>query len=128
MVLGLLGMALMQTVVAHADPARAQLAPTPPPDQVTITITVREDGQVRTFRKAVPGSDIRAIMRGTRQLLVRSFAALPPPPQQYIFSCGGDFEQSDGSCNDVIVACAILDLEFECNKYDAEGVCTNGGC
>jgi hypothetical protein len=115
-IVGLLCVAMAHTVVAA------------PRDQVTITIKVVEDGRAQTFRKVVPGSDLRAVVLGTRTLLVDTFAALPPPPEAYIFQCGGDFEQSDGSCADVILACIILGLEFECNKYDEEWVCTNGGC
>ncbi|HEX2244193.1 MAG TPA: hypothetical protein VHK27_13285, partial [Gammaproteobacteria bacterium] len=64
----------------------------------------------------------RAIVSGN------TITAPPGEPTADIFHCGGDIEESDGTCNDVIVACATLDLEFECNKEDEEGVCTNGGC
>lgn len=44
-----------------------------------------------------------------------------------IFKCGGDFH-SDGTCYDVALSCATIGLEFKCNKYDEEGICTNGSC
>jgi len=99
--------------------------------QIVITVdTTTSDGRSLTLRTTVPGDDLRDSLGAARKLLADSFTLTtdPPGPIPYIFKCGGDFEKSDGTCSDVIADCVTIGIEFECNKYDDEGVCTNGGC
>lgn len=67
--------------------------------------------------------------RANRAFVGGDTIAFSPPGSGLaaIFKCGGDFH-SDGTCSDVIASCTTFGLEFECNKYDVQGVCTNGGC
>ena len=76
----------------------------------------------RTTQKVIKNRK-RRVRRGDTIVVIP-----PEEPIPAIFECGGDFEESDGTCNDVIVACATIDIDFECKKEDEEGVCTNGCC
>ena len=67
--------------------------------------------------------------RTNRAFVSGDTIAVSPPGSGIaaIFKCGGDFH-GDGTCSDVIASCATVGLEFDCNHYDDQGVCTNGGC
>ena len=98
---------------------------------VLVTIQTQDVyGRTRTLR-IVSEPKIKVALGAARSLLLDgllSFTDYPQLPVPYIFQCGGDFEHSDGTCANVIVACATIGIKFNCNKYDDEGVCTNGGC
>lgn len=99
---------------------------------VLIIETTTTDGRTVQMRSE-HGNDVKSVIRKARAFVVDSFmiGSTVPDPLQAIFKCGGSSATDpggDGTCNDVIASCATLDVEFECNKYDDEGICTNGSC
>ncbi len=100
--------------------------------KVVVTVDVETDDGRQLKLQSKPSTDIKAVLGSARALIIDSFTigSDMPEPVAAIFHCGGDIEQSDGTCNDVIAKCATIGLEFGCNPggEGPEGTCTNGGC
>lgn len=71
------------------------------------------DGRQFTMRSK-PSSDIKSALGSARAMLVSSFTlgSNQPEPIPAIFPCAGNATKSDGTCNDVIAACATIDEDL----------------